>query len=70
MERGTQLRQHSNQLVVVIYPELYYYSGHFYVYIIKLLQPKYSVVALGELKITCLVSYAKRIHLFQRIVRA
>ena len=35
MERGTQLRQHSNQLVVVIYPELYYYSGHFYVYIIN-----------------------------------
>ena len=67
MERGTQLRQHNNQLVVVIYPELYYYSSHFYVYIIKLLQLKHSVVVLRELKIT---SYAKRIHLFQRRVRA
>ena len=58
MERGTQLRQHNNQLVVVIYPELYYYSRHFYVYIIKLLQLKHSVVVFRELKITSSVSYA------------
>ena len=70
MERGTQLRQHNNQLVVVIYPELYHYSRHFYVHLIKLLQLKHSVVVFRELKITSSASYAKKIHLFQRIVRA
>ena len=53
-----------------IYPLYIHYSRHFYVHLIKLLQLKHSVVVFRELKITSSASYAKKIHLFQRIVRA